>query len=188
MYMAPSTTSNDNYCSSIMIKMLFQFRMKKTFRQVTNLHKKKTAYVDAGDEGGVLLDINLYLKRESLPRLGRFNSRVPVERMLVQMDLGIEGFRMDNIVGTVMVFHMTGMTGSRVFFNVYFLDSVFHPMNLFLQIKSSKFHFRSSSYLFRNSVPGCISYPELHYNQLVKAADAACEMICRVASSHPSPR
>jgi hypothetical protein len=29
-----------------------------------------------------------------------------------------------------------------------------------------------------------VSHPELHYNQLVKVADAACKMMCRVAASH----
>jgi hypothetical protein len=101
MYMAPLLTSNNDDYSSIMSKMLFQFRSKKTFGQVTNLYKKKkTADADAEDEGDVLLDINLYLKREALPSsLGRFNSRVSVERMLVQTDLGFEGYRMDQIVG-----------------------------------------------------------------------------------------
>jgi hypothetical protein len=66
--------------------------------------------------------------------------------------------------------------------NVYFLDSVFEPTNLSLFIKSSKFHFRSSSDLYRTSDPGYVSYPELHYTQLVKVADAACKMMCRVAA------
>jgi hypothetical protein len=56
-------------------------------------------------------------------------------------------------------------------------------MSLF--IMSRKFHYRSSSDLFRNSDPGCVSYPDLHYNQLVKVADAACKMMCRVAASQP---
>jgi hypothetical protein len=134
----------------------------------------------------VLLEVNLYLKREALPSsLGRFNSRVPVERMLVQTDLGIEGCRMDTIVGMVMVVHMDQY--DRIvegLLNVYFLDSVFHPMNLSLQIKSSKFHFRYSSDLFRNSDPGYVSYPELHYNQLVQVADAAFKIMRRVTASH----
>jgi hypothetical protein len=106
--------------------------------------------------------------------------------MLVQTDLGIEGCRMDEIVGTVMVVHMDRydrlMEG---FLNVSFLDSGFEPTNLSLLIKSSKFHFRSSSDLFRTSDPGYVSYPELHYNQLVKVADAGCNMMCRVAASQP---
>jgi hypothetical protein len=52
-------------------------------------------------------------------------------------------------------------------------------------IKPCKFHYRSSSDLFRNSDPGYVSYPELHYNQLVKVTDAACKMMCRVAASQP---
>ena len=40
----------------------------------------------------MLFDIHLYLKRGGLSTcLGRFNSHVPVERMLVQTDLRIEG-------------------------------------------------------------------------------------------------
>jgi hypothetical protein len=72
--------------------------------------------------------------------------------MLVQNDLGIEGCRMDDFFGTVMVVHMDRY-GRFVegLLNVYFLDSVYHPMNLCLQIKSSKFHFRSTSDLFKNS-------------------------------------
>jgi hypothetical protein len=69
--------------------------------------------------------------------------------------------------------------------NVYFLDSVFELANLALFIKSSKFHSRSSSDLFLTSDPGYISYPELHFNQRVKVADAACKMMCRVAVSQP---
>jgi hypothetical protein len=133
----------------------------------------------------VILDINLYSKRGTLPiSLGRFNSRIPVERMLVQTDLGIEGFRMDEIVGTVMVVHMDLydrlMEGLLI---VYFLDSVSEPINISLLIKSSNFHFRSLSDLFRTSDPGYVSYPELHYNQRVKVAGAACKMMCRVAAS-----
>jgi hypothetical protein len=106
--------------------------------------------------------------------------------MLVQTDLGIEGCRIDKIVGTVMRVHMDMydwlMEG---LLNVYFLDSVFEPTNLALFIKSSKFHFRSSSDLFQTSDPGYISYPELHYNQLVKVDDAACKMMRRVAAIQP---
>jgi hypothetical protein len=193
MYMAPSATAlsatpNNNNCGSIMSKTLVEFRSKKTFGQVTKLYNKnKTGDVDIEDEGDVLLVINLYLKRGALPNsLGRFNSRIPVERMSVQTDLGIECFLMDKIVGTVMVVHMylydRLMEG---LLNVYFLDSVFEPMNLSLLIKSSKFHFRSSSDLFRTSDPGYFSYPELHYNQPVEVADAACKMMCRVAAIQP---
>jgi hypothetical protein len=122
MYMASYMTSNDNDCSSIMRKMLFQ---------VMNLYNKKnTADADTEDEGDVLLDINLYLKREALlSSIGRFNSRVPGGRMLVHTHLVIEGCRMDQSVGTVMVVHGRLMEG---LLNVYFLDSVFNPMNLSL--------------------------------------------------------
>jgi hypothetical protein len=91
-----------------------------------------------------------------------------------------------DIVGTVMVVHMDMydrlMEG---LLNVYFLDSVFEPTNLSLFIKSSKFHFRSSSDLYKTSDLRYVSYPELHYNQLVKVADAAFKMVCRVAASQP---
>jgi hypothetical protein len=128
-------------------------------------NKKKTADDDVEDEGDVLLDINLYLKRAALLNiLGRFKSRVQVERMLVQTDLGIECCRMENNVCTVMMVHMDRyewlMEG---LLNVCFRDSVFHPTSLSLQIKSSKFHSRSSSDLFRTSDPWYdISFPQLH--------------------------
>jgi hypothetical protein len=106
--------------------------------------------------------------------------------MLVQTDELIKGCTIGDITGTAMVVHMDMydrlMEG---LLNVYFIDSTFEPANLSLFIKSSKFHYRSSSDLFRNSDPGYVSYPELHYNQLVKVADAACKMMCRVAASQP---
>jgi hypothetical protein len=177
---APSVTSNEDECSSIMSKMLVEFRSKKTFGQVMKLYnKKKTVDVDVVDEGDVLLDINLYIKRGAFSSsIGQFNSRIHVERMLVQTDLGIEGCRMDKIVGTVMVVHMDRYDRLiEGLLNVYFLDGVFEPMNLSLLIKSRKFHCRSSSDLFRTSDPGYVSYPELHYNQCIKVADAACKMM-----------
>jgi hypothetical protein len=144
---APSATSNGDDCSSIMSKMLVEFRSKKTFGQVMKLYnKKKTAYAyaDVEDEGDVLLDTNLYLKRGALPSsLGRFNIIIPVERMLVQTDLGIEGCPMDEIVGTVMVVHLDRYDRlTEGLLNVYFLDSVFEPMNISLLIKSSKVFIR----------------------------------------------
>jgi hypothetical protein len=197
MYMMPSTaapsaTPKDEEAATpkdedAMSKMLFRFRLDKTFGQVTNIYNKKKTGDDVEEEGDVLFDINLYLKRGGLPtRLGRFNSHVPVERMLVQTDELIEGCIIGDIAGTAMVVHMDMydrlMEG---LLNVYFIDSTFEPANLSLFIKSSKFHYRSSSDLFRNSDPGYVSYPELHYNQLVKVADAACKMMCRVAASQP---
>jgi hypothetical protein len=179
---APSATPNDEDCGSIMSKMLFRFRSNKTFGQVTKIYNKKKTEDDVKEEGDVIFDINLYLKRGDLPTcLGRFNSHVPVERILVQTDLRIEGCMIGDIVGTVMVVHMD-MYGRVVegLLNVYFLDSVFEPANLTLFTKSSKFHYRSSSELFQNLDPGYVSYPELHYNQLVKVADAACKMMCRI--------
>jgi hypothetical protein len=172
-------------CGSIMSKMLFRFRSNKTFGQVTNINNKKKTGDDVEEEGDVLFEINLYLKRGGLPTcLGRFSIHVPFERMLVQTDLMIEGCMIGDIVGTAMVVHMD-MYDRLVegLLNVYFIDSMFEPANLSLFTKSSKFHCRSSSDLFRNSDPGYVSYPELHYNQLVKVADAACKMMCRVAAS-----
>jgi hypothetical protein len=127
----------------------------------------------------LFFDINLYLKIGGLPScLGWFNSRVHVERMLVQTDLMIEGCRIDKKFGTVMVVHMD-MYDRLVegLLNIYFLDCVFEPTNMSLVIKSRKFHSRSSSELFRTSDPGYVGYPELHYNKRVKADDAACKMI-----------
>jgi hypothetical protein len=158
---APSTAPNKEDCGPITSKMLFRFRSNKTFGQVTKIYNKKKTGDDVKDEGDVIFDINLYLKRGGLPScLGRLNIRVPVERMLVQMDLRIEGCMIGDIVGTVIVVHMDMydrlMEGLLIF---YFLDSVFEPANLPLFIKSSKFHCRSSSDLFRNSDSGYVTYP-----------------------------
>jgi hypothetical protein len=183
---APSATLNDEDCSSIMSKMLCQFRSNKTFGQVTNIYNKKKTGDDVEYEGDVFFDINLYLKRGGAYLPCQVQQPVHVERMLVQTDFGIEGCTIGDIVGTVMVVHMDMydrlMEG---LFNVYFLDSVCEPINLQLFIKSSKFHFRSSSDLYRASDPGYASYPELHYNQLVKVANAACKMMCRAAVIQP---
>jgi hypothetical protein len=147
---APSATPNADDCGSTMSKMLVEFRSKKTFEQATKLYNKKTGDVDVEDKGDVILDINLYLKRGALPRsLGQFNIRIPVERMLIQTSLGIEGCWMDEIVGTVMVVHMDLYDRlAEGLLNVYFLDSVFEHMNLSLLIKASKFQCRPSSDLF----------------------------------------
>jgi hypothetical protein len=163
---APSATPNDEDCGSIMSKMLCRFILNKTFGQVMNIYNKKKTGDDVKDEGGVLFDINLYLKRGGLPScIGRFNSRVPVEKMLVQTDLGVEGCTIGDIAGTVMVFHMDMY--DRIMeglLNFYFSYSVFEPTNLSLFIKSSKFHLRSLFGLYRTYDPGYVSYPELHYN------------------------
>jgi hypothetical protein len=135
-----------------------------TFGQVTHIYNKKKTGDDVEEEGDVIFDINLYLKRGGLPTcLGRFNSHVPVERMLVQTDELIEGCMIGDIAGTAMVVHMDMY--DRIMeglLNVYFIDSTFELANLSLFIKSSKFHYTSSSDLFRNSDPGYVSYPELH--------------------------
>jgi hypothetical protein len=124
---APSATPNNEDCGSIMSKMLFRFRSNKTFGQVTNTYNNKKTGDDVEEEGDVVFDINLYLKRGGLPTcLGRFNSHVPVERMLVQTDLMIEGCMIGDIVGTAMVVRMDMyerlMEG---LLNVYFIDSMF---------------------------------------------------------------
>jgi hypothetical protein len=67
--------------------------------------------------------------------------------------------------------------------NVYFIDSIYEPKTLHLLIKSSDRHIRSSSDLFCGNNPGCVSQPELHYSHLVKVADCACKIMCRVAVS-----
>jgi hypothetical protein len=103
VYMAPSSTINEDDWISIHSKMLTQFWSNKTFGQVTNLYNKNT---EDADEEDVLLDINLYLKQEALSSsLRRFSSRVPEQCMPIQTDLDIEGWRMDDIIGTVMVVH-----------------------------------------------------------------------------------
>jgi hypothetical protein len=153
---------------------------------VTKIYNKKKTGDGVKYEGGVLFDIKLYLKRVGIPScLGRFNSRVPVERMLVQRNLVVEGCRIDEIVSTVMVVHMDMY--DRIMegiLNVYSLDSVFEPP--IFHCSSSQASFISGLRLTcRTSYPGYVSYPELHYNQLVTVADAACKMMCRVAASQP---
>jgi hypothetical protein len=106
--------------------------------------------------------------------------------MLVQKDLCIEDFMMDEYVGTVMVVHMDRYNRlMESLLNVYFLDSLYHPINFWLKIKSKKFNFRSSSDLFRKSDSGYVSHPGLHYNQLVKVAVASCKMMYIVVASQP---
>jgi hypothetical protein len=138
---------------------------------VTNIYdSQQVARLSDDEDEDVMFDMNLYLKRDQLPSsLGRFNSRVPRESMLVQTNLVIEGCEVRDITGTVMVIHMDKhdklMEG---LLNVYFLDSLYEPANLRLLAKSSKFHIRSSSDLYRTYIPGFVSHPELQYNALVK--------------------
>jgi hypothetical protein len=78
----------------------------KNFGQVMNPYIQK-AQDPLADEDDVLLDINLYLKQDILPSsLCRFNIRFPHKQMLVQTDLGIEGCKMEGVIGTLMVVHM----------------------------------------------------------------------------------
>jgi hypothetical protein len=101
---APSATPKDE---DTMSNRLVQFRLDKTFGQVTNIYNNKKTGDGVEEEGDVLFDINLYLKRGGLPTcIGRFNSHVPVEIMLVQTDEMIEGCMIGDIAGTAMVVHM----------------------------------------------------------------------------------
>jgi hypothetical protein len=52
-----------------------------------------------------------------------------------------------------------------------------------LLTKSSKFHIRSSSDLYRTYIPGLVSHPELQYNALFKVSNAVSKMMGRVADS-----
>jgi hypothetical protein len=161
-------------------KMLKQFDVCKTFGQVMKLY-------DAADpeDKDIFFDMNLNLKGDTLPiSLGRFNSRIPQGRMLVQTDLLLQRCRLAEVIGTMFVVHMEKhdklMDG---LLNVYFIESLYEPMNLRLVIKSNLFHIRSSADLYRKSHPGFVSHPELQFNQLVKVADSVCKMMCRVAAS-----
>jgi hypothetical protein len=135
-----------------------------------------------------MFDMNLYLKRDELPSsLGRFNSRVPSEIMFVQKKLVIEGCEVRDIIGTVMVTHMDKHDKlMEEPLNMCFLDSLYGPAHLRLLTKSSQFHIRSSSDMYRTSIPGFVRHPELQYNALFKVADAVYKMMCRVADSQPS--
>jgi hypothetical protein len=141
VYLAPSTGVTDDDGTSIHSKMLMQFRSSKTFGQVTHLYNSKSQDPLA-DEDDVLLEINLYLKRDAPPSiLGRFISRVPPERMLVQTDLAIEGCTMKEIVGTVLVDHMDRYDWlTEGLLNVFFLDSVYHPAACKLKCRVAASH------------------------------------------------
>jgi hypothetical protein len=141
----------------------------------------------SSSENDVFVDINLYLKRDSLPMsIDHFNGRLPQGRMIVQTDLAIEGCLIEETVGSVMVIHMDRYDRlAKGLLDVYFIYSVYQPMNLSILIKSSEFHFRSSSDLFRKAFVGLVSHPELQYNYLVKVYDAVYKMMCRVAASQP---
>jgi hypothetical protein len=163
-------------------QMLKQFRAWKTFRQVKNLDNM----ADPEDED-VLFDMNPNLKREALSSsLGRFNSRIPQDRMLVQTGLLLQRCRLAEVIGNVFFVHMEKhdqlMDG---LLNVYFLDSLYEPVKFHLDIKSNLFHVHSSVDLYCKSHPGFISHLELQFNQLVKVVDAVCKMRCWVAASQP---
>jgi hypothetical protein len=171
----------------ISTQMLKQFRASVTFGQVTKTYDSRVARLSDDEEEDVMFDVNLYVKWDQLPSsLGHFNSRIPREIMLDQTNLVIEGYEPRDIIGSVMVIHMDKhdklMEG---LLNVYFLDSLYEPANLRLLMKSSKFHIHSSSDLYRTSIPGFVSHPELQYNALVKVSDAVSKMMCRVAASQP---
>jgi hypothetical protein len=83
MYMMPSTaapSATPKY-EDAMSKRLAQLILDKTFGQVTHIYNRKKTGDDVEEEGDVLFDINLYIKRGGLSTcLGRFNSHVPVEK------------------------------------------------------------------------------------------------------------
>jgi hypothetical protein len=150
-----------NFVSTQMLK---QFRASVVFVQVTKIYdSQQVARMSDDEDEDVMFDMNLYIKRDRLPSsLGRFNSRAPRESVLVQTNLVIEVCEVRNITGIVMVIHMDKhyklMEG---LLNVYFLDSLYEPANLRLLTKSSKFHIRYSSDLYRTYIPGFFSHPEL---------------------------
>jgi hypothetical protein len=144
----------DAYINFVSTQMLKHFRASVTFVQVTNIYESQQ---DArlSDDEDVIFDMNLYLKRYQLPSsLGRFNSRVPRESMLVQTKLVIEGCELREINVPVVVIHMDKhdklMEG---LINVYFLEILYEPANLWLLTKSRKFHIHSSSDLYHTYIP-----------------------------------
>jgi hypothetical protein len=133
----------DNFHNKQMLKTI---SCLQDLRTVTNLYN--TAEPDKED---VFFDMNLNLKRDTLlSSLGRFNSRIPQGRILVQTDLLLQRCRLAEVIGTVFIVHMEKhyklMDG---LFNVYFLDSLNEPMNLRLVIKSNLFRVHSWSDLYR---------------------------------------
>jgi hypothetical protein len=100
--------------------------------------------------------------------------------MLVQTDLAIEGCLMEGTVGSLMLIQIDCYGRlTEGLLNVYFIDSVYQPMDLCLVMKSCEFHVCSSSDLFRKAFVGFVSSPELQYNHLVKVSDAVCKVLCR---------
>jgi hypothetical protein len=74
----------------------------------------------------VFFDMNLHLNRDTMPiSLGRFNSRIPQGRMLVQADLLLQRCRLTEVIGAVFVVHIEKhdklMDG---LLNLYFLYSL----------------------------------------------------------------
>jgi hypothetical protein len=142
-------------------QMLEEFVAGKTYGQVTNVYDHSRP---VQNEDEIKCDINLYLNRDKLPcNLGHFNSRVPEDRMLVQTLMMIHMDQHDRLVEGLLP--------------VYFVDSLYEPMNLRLVMKNFQCHPRSSSELHRNSIPGFISHPELQYTHLIKVSDAVCNMM-----------
>jgi hypothetical protein len=177
--------SDTNFISTWMLK---QFRASMTFGEMKRIYKSQVAILSDDKDEDVLLDINLYLKRDQLPNsLGYFNISVPCESMLVQMNLDIEGCELRDTIGSVMVIHLDKhdklMEG---LLNVYFLDSLYKPANLGFLMKSSQFRIRSSyDNIYHTSIPGFVSHPELQINALVKVSDTVCKMMFRLAASQP---
>jgi hypothetical protein len=115
-------------------QMLKEFVSVKTYGQVTNVydHSRST---DNEDE--VKFDINLHLKRDDLPcTIGNLNSRAPDGRMLVQIYLVINDCSLEDVTGCIMVIHMD--QHDRLvegLLHVYFVDSLYEPMNLHISTK-----------------------------------------------------
>jgi hypothetical protein len=173
--------SNGDPCTNL--QMLKQFLSTYTFGKVTHLYTTKPQD-PSSSENDIFTGINLYLNRDVLPAsLGRFNIRAPQGSMLVQADLTIEGCLMEKIVGSNMVIDMDHYDRLiEGLLHVYFIASVYQPMNPCITMKSYEFHLHSSSDLFRKAYVGFVSHPELHYNHLVEVSDAACKMMYRVAA------
>jgi hypothetical protein len=123
--------------------MLKEFFAVKTYGQVTNVYDHSRAQ----NEDEVKFDINLYPKRDKLPcNLGRFNSRLPEDRRIVQTDLVITDCCLEDVDGCLMVIHMD--QHDRLvegLLHDYFVDSLYEPVNLHPVMNSFQFHERPSS-------------------------------------------
>jgi hypothetical protein len=187
---------SQSLASSLVISFFFQFyitKMKFTKTPPSEVFnnlkctKNPRSHYCPSISGAISVGEFVYLSpATTLEHLGskydRFNNRAP-QGMLVQTDLVIEGCLMEETVGSGMVISMDHYARLvEGLLNVYFIDSVYQPMNLCIMMKSCNFHFRSSSDLFRKAFVSFVSHPELQYNHLVKVYDNVCKMIERVAT------